>query len=264
MTYIDYLNLFNQWIEDDNPTDKAIILYYSLLNMFNRRGWPRWAGVDTQRLMILARTTSKPTAFRARDALASAGLIEYRSGKKGKATEYSLKKYCSKSIPQSETEYNTENETESKNDTKNRTQSETESGTENVTPNKTKTKTKTILKETNVSFCAEPETDSTRESKTDKGFDSFWKAYPKKKNKLDAQKAFSKVKVPIQTLLDAIERQKRSEQWKKEGGQFIPYPATWLNRGAWDDEDTQPSLHSIPSEEEYYSGWDEDDFVVRG
>lgn len=83
------------------------------------------------------------------------------------------------------------------------------------------------------------------------GFDEFWKAYPKKKNKIDAQKAFSKVKAPLQTLLDAIERQKQSEQWKKNNGQFIPYPATWLNRGAWEDEPDGQST-SIPTD--YYAG----------
>lgn len=87
------------------------------------------------------------------------------------------------------------------------------------------------------------------------GFDEFWKAYPKKKNKIDAQKAFAKVKAPLQTLLDAIERQKQSEQWKKDGGQFIPYPATWLKRGAWEDEPDRQST-AIPSETDYYEGWD--------
>lgn len=75
-----------------------------------------------------------------------------------------------------------------------------------------------------------------RKSKRDEEFESFWQAYPKKKNKADARKAFDKVKVPLQTLLDAIDRQKRSAQWSKDGGQFIPYPASWLNKGAWDDE----------------------------
>lgn len=82
-------------------------------------------------------------------------------------------------------------------------------------------------------------------------FEMFWKAYPKKKNKIDAQKAFSKIKVPLQTLLDAIERQKQSDQWKKNSGQFIPYPATWLNRGAWEDEPDGQST-SIPTD--YYAG----------
>lgn len=90
--------------------------------------------------------------------------------------------------------------------------------------------------------------------KPPRGFDEFWAAYPKKKNKLDAQKTFAKIKVPLQTLLDAIERQKQSEQWKKNSGQFIPYPATWLNRGAWEDEtDNQPA--AIPNEKDYYEGW---------
>lgn len=129
MTYIDYLNDFNQWLEDDNPTDKAVVLYYGLLSTFNRRGWPRWAGVDTQRLMILARTSDKKVAFRARDVLVKAGFLQYKSGKKGTATEYRLLKFGGKST--------TENATE------NATESDTESDTENATPNKTKTKTKT-------------------------------------------------------------------------------------------------------------------------
>lgn len=131
MTYIDYLNGFNQWLEQaDSPTDKAIILYYGLLNTFNRRGWPRWAGVDTQQLMMLVRVTNKPTAFRARDALVEAGLIEYKPGRKGKASEYRLLKFGNIK--------RTENVTETV--TQNVTDNVTKNVTENVTPNKTKIK----------------------------------------------------------------------------------------------------------------------------
>ena len=76
-------------------------------------------------------------------------------------------------------------------------------------------------------------------------FAQFWAAYPKKKNKVDAEKAFKQVKEPIETLLKAIEQQKLSPDWQKEGGQFIPYPATWLRRGAWMDE-----TPSLPNQEE--------------
>ena len=76
-------------------------------------------------------------------------------------------------------------------------------------------------------------------------FAQFWAAYPKKKNKVDAEKAFKSVKEPIETLLAAIEQQKKSPDWQKEGGQFIPYPATWLRRGAWMDETA--ALNSEPS-----------------
>lgn len=68
------------------------------------------------------------------------------------------------------------------------------------------------------------------------GFDLFWQAYPKKVGKEAARKAFDKAKVPIETLLSAIERQKGGRQWQEDGGRFIPNPATWLNQGRWEDE----------------------------
>jgi len=70
-------------------------------------------------------------------------------------------------------------------------------------------------------------------------FEIFWKAYPKKRSKGQAEKAFTKVKPDEQllaTMLATIERAKKSEGWLKDGGQFIPYPATWLNRKCWEDE----------------------------
>lgn len=73
----------------------------------------------------------------------------------------------------------------------------------------------------------------------DLGFEQFWQAYPKRKSKQAAFKAWKKLR-PSQELqrkiLSAIASQKESEGWKKERGQFIPYPATWLNAGGWDDE----------------------------
>lgn len=71
------------------------------------------------------------------------------------------------------------------------------------------------------------------------GFDEFWDAYPKKRAKDDAVKAFSKRKPDrdlLAQMLKAIETQRRSDDWAKDNGQFIPYPATWLNDGRWMDE----------------------------
>ena len=45
-----------------------------------------------------------------------------------------------------------------------------------------------------------------------------------------------KGKPSVLEIIRVIEQQKQSEQWKKEGGQFIPHPATWLNQGRWADE----------------------------
>lgn len=74
-------------------------------------------------------------------------------------------------------------------------------------------------------------------------FDIFWKAYPKKKSKDAALRRWRAIKPSfelLQIILAAIEQQKKSEQWTKDNGQFIPHPATWLNAGGWKDETSSP------------------------
>ena len=68
--------------------------------------------------------------------------------------------------------------------------------------------------------------------------DAFWKAYPRKVAKQAALKAWNRAskKPIIEVILSALEIQKKSEQWTKDDGQFIPHPATWINAGRWDDE----------------------------
>jgi len=68
------------------------------------------------------------------------------------------------------------------------------------------------------------------------GFDEFWRAYPNKKDKQKAMKAWSKHKPNLPKVLSALKSQKNSEQWKKDNGQFIPLPTTWLNGARWEDE----------------------------
>ena len=70
-------------------------------------------------------------------------------------------------------------------------------------------------------------------------FGAFWTAYPNKKAKPAALKAFTKLKPNAELLaemLKAITAQKQSPQWQKDNGQYIPMPSTWLNQERWDDE----------------------------
>jgi len=73
-------------------------------------------------------------------------------------------------------------------------------------------------------------------------FNQFWKAYPVKKSKGQAEKAWKKIN-PDQELLNKIlkriEKAKKSEKWIKDKGEYIPYPATWLNAKGWEDEDVE-------------------------
>ena len=98
--------------------------------------------------------------------------------------------------------------------------------------------------------CNVSETDQITDTDTDtpivpKGtaysvdFLSFWKTYPNRKGKDAAWRSWRKCsghRPSISQLIEIIEAQKKSEQWKKDNGQFIPHPATWLNQGRWADE----------------------------
>lgn len=74
------------------------------------------------------------------------------------------------------------------------------------------------------------------------GFERFWMAYPRKVGKDAAAKAFAKRKPDaklLASMLEAIAAQCTSPAWIKDGGQFIPHPATWLTQGRWQDEQQQ-------------------------
>ena len=80
---------------------------------------------------------------------------------------------------------------------------------------------------------------STREKKSPDGFEKFWSAYPRKTAKPQALKAFEKLGPDpslLERMLAAVARQSKSDQWVKDGGQFIPHPATWLNNSRWEDQ----------------------------
>ena len=79
-------------------------------------------------------------------------------------------------------------------------------------------------------------------------FEDFWRAYPRKVGKDAARKAFTRRKVGkgvLAQMLEAIAAQRNSTQWLRDGGQYIPHPATWLNDGRWQDESV-PSAWESP------------------
>ena len=70
-------------------------------------------------------------------------------------------------------------------------------------------------------------------------FDEFWEVYPKKVSKQVAIKAWKKINPSpelVKKIVNSVEIQSHSEQWRRDNGRFIPYPATWLNNRRWEDE----------------------------
>lgn len=68
------------------------------------------------------------------------------------------------------------------------------------------------------------------------GFDEFWRAYPRRVGKFDAEKAWNKIS-PTKELADRIIGAIHWQiyTWEKPY-RFVPYPATWLRAGRWNDE----------------------------
>lgn len=77
-------------------------------------------------------------------------------------------------------------------------------------------------------------------------FNQFYSAYPRHDSKQCAILSFGKIMNNCKTdeerksllgrMLEAIKRERKSEQWTKNNGKFIPMPSTWLNQRRWEDE----------------------------
>lgn len=70
-------------------------------------------------------------------------------------------------------------------------------------------------------------------------FADFWAAYPRKVAKPEAMKAWIKIKPDEETaaaIMAGLEQAKKSRDWLKDDGQFIPHPSTWLNQRRWEDQ----------------------------
>lgn len=70
-------------------------------------------------------------------------------------------------------------------------------------------------------------------------FERFWSVYPRHIAKQNAKKSFDKLNPDdelLAVMIRAVNEQKKTDQWTKDNGQFIPHPATWINQKRWEDE----------------------------
>ena len=102
-------------------------------------------------------------------------------------------------------------------------------------------------------------------SKQTEQFERFWEKYPKKVGKTVAEKAWKKLAPDEQLfgrIMDALCIAVRCDQWRKDNGQFIPNPATWLNQRRWEDE-LAIQMPELPNEKRTYDmeAYEEMDFL---
>lgn len=86
------------------------------------------------------------------------------------------------------------------------------------------------------------------------GFNAFYAAYPRHEGKEAALKAWNKLAPDVvlqEQMGKALEVQKQSQQWRKDGGQYIPMPSTWLNGRRWEDEVQTQTQPNLPTDADY-------------
>jgi hypothetical protein len=77
-----------------------------------------------------------------------------------------------------------------------------------------------------------------QENSVDDAFETFWNLYPKKIAKADAVKAWKQA-TKKKTADELIALAKAYSEGKLPEHQFIPYPASWLNKGLYEAVEVQ-------------------------
>lgn len=85
----------------------------------------------------------------------------------------------------------------------------------------------------------EPVSSACKQSRLEDRFDAWWQCYPRKRSKGQARKAWKRIKPDdalTQAMIDAVAVASKTVDWQKDGGRYVPYPATWLDAEGWKDE----------------------------
>lgn len=81
--------------------------------------------------------------------------------------------------------------------------------------------------------------DIDRKRWADDAFVEFWQRYPRKVNRVDAVRAWMKLRPTpelVRKMLDALDWQ--CELWDDPA--YIPHASTWINKRRWEDERPEP------------------------
>jgi len=70
-------------------------------------------------------------------------------------------------------------------------------------------------------------------------FEEFWKAWPsnvRKGGKPQCRAKWDKLKLEMQAdqIIKHVEWLKTTEQWKRDGGKFVPAPLVYINQMRWE------------------------------
>ena len=74
---------------------------------------------------------------------------------------------------------------------------------------------------------------------SDSAFEAFWEAWPKHARKVAKAQCQAKwhskgCEAIASHIVDSVNAAKRSTEWLKSNGEFIPAPLVWLNQARWE------------------------------
>lgn len=204
MKYINEIKAFYGFAQDKQLSTGQIALWHALMYINNKVAWAEWFTVANISLEINT-GLSRQGIIKARNVLKQYGLIDFRSNGT-RATSYTIRSIAD-SVQDS-------------------VQDSIQVGVQDGSALNKQDKTRQDKKRKNT------------KKENPAGFDRFWQAYPRKDGKANALKSWRKIspdEALLETIIDAVTRQKQGPNWQKEGGKYIPFPATWLNQRRWED-----------------------------
>lgn len=249
MNYIVQINEFWDLAEEKRLSAKQMILYFALLDRANRLGWQEWICIPNTVLAEAIRLTVDDVR-NSRKRLIQCGLIEFKQGGHKQAGNYKIiNRQTTAKLPLNDRQETTENDSEIQGniDDENKSYRQT---TAKLPPSNRIYKTINInnkhkLNKNINTIC--PKTDKpevkTRSNigqiENQKWFDEIYAIYPKHVKRTVAYESFVKLKPDedlVETIKKHIGRLKKSEDWLKDGGKYVPMLSTYLNQKRWTDD----------------------------
>jgi len=78
-------------------------------------------------------------------------------------------------------------------------------------------------------------------------FAEWWGLYPKKLSRKKAERAWNRLSISNRKLaFDGLEAWKQTEQWQKDGGQYIPYAEKFLNQELYTERAPSTAVAADP------------------
>ena len=261
MSLYEINNRFWEWAEMHDLSANACCLFWAVVQCLNRSGWQSELPIPLSKLLAMTHL-SRAALYRARAELMQAGLIGVKDNASRKAAslygltlpapgwaeeaesapDMSQKAYgeaageagpgpsqdaspdAFQGLSQEASQGPFQDASQGLSQHASRDASQNSGQKREHIKNKTKTKTKT----------------KTLSPAARQRFGEFWDLYPRKSGRREAERAWADTVGEdgelYQAVMEALSKQVFWEQWQRDGGRFIPYPARWLEQRLWEDQ----------------------------